>query len=93
MATAILRIKIMPESPETDLETIKKQVREKIEQEKGVLNPTNPFEEQPIAFGLKALVVTFASPEQQDTDLAENSLKDIKGISSLEIIDYRRAIG
>ena len=93
MATAALKIKIMPESPETDLDKIKEQVKQKIESEKGVLNPTTPFEEEPIAFGLKALIVTFAWPEEQNTDIAENSLKNIEGVSSVDIIDYRRALG
>ena len=93
MATAILKIKIMPESPDTDLEKIKEIVKQKVESEGGALNPTQAFEEEPIAFGLKALIVTFAWPEQKDTDLAENTLKDIEGVSSVSIIDYRRAIG
>ena len=93
MATAILKIKLMPESLETDLEKIKQEVESKIKEHGGAMNPTTPFEEQPIAFGLKALIATFAWPEEKDTDLAENSLREIAGVSSIETIDYRRAVG
>ncbi|MEM4270812.1 MAG: hypothetical protein QXO70_01810, partial [Candidatus Pacearchaeota archaeon] len=51
------------------------------------------IEEQDIAFGLKAIIVTIAWPEEKNTDIAENKLKEITGVSSTEIIDYRRAIG
>jgi|APSaa5957512576_1039674.scaffolds.fasta_scaffold35951_2 translation elongation factor aEF-1 beta len=93
MGTAILKLKMMPKSPDTDLEKMKQGIREKIEAHGGVLNPTEPFEEQEIAFGLKSLTATFAWPEEKDTDLAENSAAEVEGVSSVEIVDYRRAMG
>ena len=90
MGTVGVKLKIMPESVETDLESIKLNGKEKIEQQKGVLTS---FEEEPIAFGLKALIATFAWPEEQDTDIIENMFNEIKGVSSVQIIDYRRALG
>jgi len=93
MGTAILKLRIMPKSPETDLEKVKQGIKEKIESHGGVLNPTQPIEEEPIAFGLKALIATFAWPEEKDTDLAENSVAEVEEVSSVEITDYRRAVG
>jgi elongation factor 1-beta len=91
MATAAIQFKIMPESPDTDLEKLKQSIMEKIESFKsGVIND---IKEEPIAFGLKALIVTFALSEEQEVDEVENSVTEIKGISSTELIDYRRAIG
>ncbi len=90
MGTAAIKIKIMPVSPDTDLEAIKNSTKEKIEEQKGALNSC---EEEPIAFGLKALITTFAWPEEKGTDLIENMIQEIKGVSSVEILDYRRAIG
>ena len=90
MAMTALKIKVMPESPETELGAIKDEASVLLAKE-GALNIS--FEEEPIAFGLKALIVTMAWPEQLDTDKAENVLKDIKKVSSVEIIDYRRAFG
>jgi translation elongation factor EF-1beta len=48
---------------------------------------------QPIAFGLKALIVLFGWPEEKEFEEFENSLMKIKGISSIKVIDMRRAIG
>ncbi|MEM4230683.1 MAG: elongation factor 1-beta [Candidatus Pacearchaeota archaeon] len=90
MAIVALKIKVMPESPETDLKIIKEQAEKSLIEEgaKRVI-----IEEQDIAFGLKAIIVTIAWPEEKNTDIAENKLKEITGVSSTEIIDYRRAIG
>lgn len=91
MATAAIQFKIMPEGIDTDLEKLKQSIKEKIETfESGVLND---IKEEPIAFGLKALIVTFALSEEQEVDEVENTVKGIEGISSTELIDYRRAIG
>ena len=80
----------MPEALDTNLNPIKEQGKISIEKEKGVLVR---YEEQPIAFGLKALIATLAWPEEKDTELVEQIFKKIKGVSSVDIIDYRRAIG
>ncbi len=90
MAMTALKIKVMPESPETNLDEIKKEAEVLLAKE-GALNMS--FEEEPIAFGLKALIVTMAWPEQLDTDKAENVLAKIPAVSTVEIIDYRRAFG
>ena len=91
MGTAAIQFKIMPESPDTDLEKLKQSIKEKIESfESGVFND---IKEEPIAFGLKALIVTFALSEEQEVDEVENTVKEIEEISSAELIDYRRAIG
>jgi elongation factor 1-beta len=91
MATAGIRFKIMPESPNTDLEKIKTEIRKKIESfESGVFNEAK---EEPIAFGLKALLVTIALSENEESDAVESAIKEIEGVSSVELIDYRRAVG
>ena len=89
-ATAAIKIKIMPEGLDTNLDEIKAGVKKNIESEGGVVNN---FEEEPIAFGLKALIVTFAWPEEKDTEIAEALVKKVAGVSNVDIIDYRRAIG
>lgn len=81
----------MPENLETNLENLKDKIKSKIESfNSGVFNEAK---EEPIAFGLKALIVTLALSEDEEVDSVENSLKEIKGVSSVELIDYRRAIG
>ena len=90
MGMVAVKIKVMPKSVETDIEQIKKKVVSEIEK-KGLQNPT--FEIQPIAFGLKAVIVMFGWPEEEELDSLEERLKKIKEISSVEVIDIRRAIG
>ena len=83
-------VKIMPSSPETNLEEIKKLARQSLEQE-GAQNIS--FTEEPIAFGLKAVMLKMAWPEEKSTDIIENKLSKIENVSSATITDYRRAFG
>ncbi|MBU0957375.1 MAG: elongation factor 1-beta [Nanoarchaeota archaeon] len=85
-----LQIKIMPDSPEANLDEIKSQIEDKLKQHDAKVNK---MEEQDIAFGLKAIIVTIVWQEDKETDLAENSIKEIEHVSSTEITDYRRAFG
>lgn len=90
MATVAIIVKLMPESPAVDLEKIKNEVKSRLEKEGG---KNLSFEEKPIAFGLKAIIVKFAFPEEKGTDLVESLLSSIQEVSSVTIEDYRRAFG
>jgi len=91
MATAGIQFKIMPESLDVDLEELKTKIKEKIETfQSGVFNEAT---EQPIAFGLKALIITIALSEDEESDAVEKAITEIEGVSSVELIDYRRAVG
>ena len=90
MAIASLIVKIMPDSPESDLKEIETHAKALMEKE-GAKNIS--FEEQPIAFGLKAVIVKMDMPEEKGTDLVESRLADIPNVSSVKIEDYRRAFG
>jgi elongation factor 1-beta len=90
MGVAAVKIKIMPISPEADMKKIEQDVRELIEKQ-GVKNPQ--FEIQPIAFGLKALIMMFGWPEEKELEELEEKLRKISDVSSVQLIDIRRAIG
>jgi len=90
MGTAVLKLKIMPESPKTKLEDIKSKIQESLKKVGAI--KIQEIKEQEIAFGLKALIVTLAWPESLGTEKAELAAK-IPGVSSVQIIDYRRAFG
>lgn len=89
MAT-IVKIKLMPSSPEVNIEKIKEKIKKLIETEGG---KSVKFEEEPIAFGLKAVMVFFLWDEEKELEELENSLGKIKNINSVQVIDMRRAIG
>lgn len=80
----------MPDSVETDLEKIKVDVK-KILEEKHKAKGLN-FEEHPIAFGLKALVLSFIWSEDKEFEPVENELGEIEHVNSIETIDMRRAL-
>jgi len=90
MGTALVRIKIMPSSTEEDLKLIGKQAESTILKGKGTHYSS---EEQSIAFGLKALVVSFALDESLELETIERALERIEGVNSVQVIDMRRAFG
>jgi len=90
MGTALIRLKIMPESPSANLDEIQKKAEKIIIKNQGK-NPR--FEKEPIAFGLIALIAGFAIDESIQTGIFEEELRKIPEVSSAEIIDFRRAFG
>lgn len=90
MSVVAVKIKIMPDSPKADMTRMEKNVKEIFENQ-GVKN--SHFEVQPIAFGLKALIIMFGWPEEKSLEELEEKLKKIKETGSVQIIDIRRAIG
>ncbi len=90
MGIIAVKIRILPSSPEVDLEGLKKIIKSLVEKNNG---KNCSFEEDPIAFGLKALIAFFAWPEELELENLEESLKGIEGISSTQVIDMRRAFG
>ncbi len=90
MGIALIKIKLMPTSPEVNLEEIKEKAKEIIEKSKG---ERCAFEEEPIAFGLKAVIVSFDIDESQEIETLEKELREIENINSAQVIDMRRAFG
>ena len=91
MANIIVTFKIMPESPDVNLESLTEQINEIIENEGGSVGKS---ELQPIGFGIKALMVTFVRDEAKgNTDAMEETLSELTGVESVETTDVRRTIG
>jgi|TARA_B100001971_G_C17997802_1_gene435674 translation elongation factor aEF-1 beta len=90
MGTALLTIKMMPESPETDLELIEGKAKEIIENLKG---KSPKFQKEPVAFGIISLSASFSIDESLETDPFEEKLREIEGVNSAETVDFRRAFG
>jgi len=91
MAKVIITFKIMPESPEINLNKLKSAAKKKIEAFGGEVGKV---EELPVAFGLKSLNIIFVMEEKKgSTEVLEDQIADIKGVKSIEVTDIRRAIG
>ena len=91
MATAGIQFKIMPTDINIDLDKLKLDIKTKVESfESGVFSDAK---ENPIAFGLKALIITIALSEDEDSEKVEAAIKEVEGVSSVELIDCRRVVG
>lgn len=82
-----IKIKIMPNSPDADLEKIKANAKEIVEQEGG---QNKDYEEELIAFGLKAIIAFFHWPEEKEIEPLEEKLKSIDNVQSVQTIDMRK---
>ena len=91
MGITLIKIKIMPNSPNVNLNEIKDEAKKVIEKNKA---RRIVFEEQPIAFGLKAIIASFEQDESDgELEPIENSLRNLRDVSSVEVVDMRRAFG
>ena len=89
MGQAIVTLKIMPESPSTDLKKIQEEATKKIIAKGGKVGKV---EFEPIAFGLKALKLIFLIDEEKgDTEGIATDCQSIKSVNSAEITDMRRS--
>jgi len=81
MGDVALIIRVMPESPEVDRETIKATIKEKIPS-------LQEIREEPIGFGLVALKVAVVVPDSEgQTDAVETALREISGVERAEIVE------
>lgn len=91
MAKVILTLKIMPESPEVDLEKVQAACNEAA---KAQGTEVGKVEVEPFAFGLKILKLYFVLDEEGGSpDALEEALKAVEGVQSVETIDVRRTLG
>jgi len=91
MATVIVTLRIMPEGPDVDLESLRQRATKAIADFGGEVGK---FEIEPIAFGLKALKLFFVMPEEKgSTDSLEQTIAGMEGVNSVSVDDVRRAVG
>jgi len=91
MAKVLLTIRIMPESPDIDLKGLEKKASGIIQKFEGKITKA---EISPVAFGLKAIDLTFLVDEKKgDTEPLENALRELEGVNSAEVTYVTRAVG
>ncbi len=81
MGSVAIILRVMPESPEIDLEELKKALRQKL--------PTiQEIKEEPIGFGLKSLkILAVVDDAGGETDSIEKKLNEIAGVERAEIVE------
>jgi translation elongation factor aEF-1 beta len=87
MAKVVIRMRIMPKSPEVKLGDIATKIKSLVGEGNWISS-----EESPIAFGLSALIVTFLLDESKAEELEkiEEKIRAIKEVESVDTIDVRR---
>lgn len=82
----------MPVSPDINLPSLESKAKDLIRRFTG--KDEFRTETKPIAFGLKALDITFITPEEKgSTESLEKEIANIRGVNSVEVTDVRRAVG
>jgi elongation factor 1-beta len=81
MGGVAVNVRVMPESPEVDLEKLKSALKQK-------LPGIQDIQEEPIGFGLKALkLVAVVNDAGGETDAIEGKLNTIPGVERAEIVE------
>ncbi|MFH0869393.1 MAG: elongation factor 1-beta [archaeon] len=92
MAVVIIKLRVMPQSPEIDLAKLTEECKVKLT-EFG-MKAFHSAKEEPVAFGLKSLDLVFIIDEKNsNTDVLEAKVKEVPGVESTQILDVRRAVG
>jgi elongation factor 1-beta len=84
----LVSLKIYPEDITIDLNQVKEQIEKSLPKDSSV----RKFAEEPIAFGLKALIAHILIPEDKQDSLEkiENTIKQISGVSNVETFMMQR---
>ncbi|MDP3917547.1 MAG: elongation factor 1-beta [Nanoarchaeota archaeon] len=92
MARVIIKFRVMPADAEADLGLIKSKLKEEIENFGGSIH--GEMTEDPVAFGLKSIGVSFTYDEAKGTtDDLEDSLCEDENIQSVEVVSVGRTMG
>lgn len=86
MGDVQVKFKVMPEDPE-GLSAVKDQVESSVPEGVELV----AVDEEPVAFGLKALMVTVVVPDAAGgSDAVEEQLSSIDGVQSVQVEDLTR---
>jgi elongation factor 1-beta len=89
MAEIIAKIKIMPEEAGQDMERLKERLSGVVPSSCRVLE----WKVEPIAFGLKALIVIMSLPDAEGgTQPVEDAFSRVEGVQSIQIMELSRRI-
>ncbi|MGA2913952.1 MAG: elongation factor 1-beta [Methanoregula sp.] len=81
MGSVAVIVRVMPESPDVNLEQLKKALKQK-------LPGIQEIREEPIGYGLKALkLVAVVNDSGGETDAVERTLSGVAGVERAEIVE------
>jgi elongation factor 1-beta len=89
MGEVAVQIKVMPQSPEVDLEQLKRKIEFALPNDARLYG----FDIQPIAFGVNALLVTvIVGDVEGGTDSIEEVLSRVDGVESIQVVTATRML-
>ncbi len=81
MGNVALILRVMPESPDVDLDLLAEKIKEKVP-------GLQDIQEEPIGFGLKALkIAVVVGDDAGKSDIVESDINAIEGVERAEIIE------
>ncbi len=87
MGEVAAKIKVMPSGMEVDLKKLQEQLKKVIPQGARL----HGFSEEPVAFGLKALIVVIKVGDiEGGTEKVEEAFSKIKGVESVSVVELGR---
>jgi len=88
MANMLVSIKIFPTDITVDFNQLKQQIQKNLPKDASVRR----FAEEPIAFGLNALIAHILIPEEKSDELEkiETTIRNIEGVSNIETFMMQR---
>ncbi|MCJ7457212.1 elongation factor 1-beta [Candidatus Bathyarchaeota archaeon] len=87
MAKVVAQIKIFPTETTVDLGELRKKIEKALPPETTIAR----FDEEPIAFGLVALVARVVMPEEEGRmDKVEEALKSVENVSEIQVVNVWR---
>ena len=87
MGEVLTTMKIMPESPEEDLDAIKATIKSSMPEGAEI----HEISEEPIAFGLVAIILNFITEDGEGgSEPVEEMVQAIEGVASFEITGVGR---
>ncbi len=88
LTKVLVSIKIFPSDTTTDMNVLKDRVRKTLEGKASIYK----YEEEPVAFGLVALIAHVLVPEEEAgrMDEVEDLLKQTNGVSEVQVLVSRR---
>jgi len=89
VGTVIVTYKVFPEGIVANFDSLKKKIEEKVPKDSSV----SGYGEEPVAYGLVALLVQVRFPEDQSglVDEFETELGKIPGVSQVQTMNVRRS--
>lgn len=87
MAKVVAQIKIFPTETTVDLGELRKKIEKALPPETTIAR----FDEEPIAFGLVALVASVVLPEEEGRmDKVEEALKSVENVGEIQVVNVWR---